>query len=239
MKEWFSDIHGEPFIAFGSSHITVLIIYFVGLITLLLTYKRILTNPSTYNFIRWTLFVLLILSELSYQVWTAANGIWNLRDHMPLHLCGIAGITGAIALVTHNKKLITITFFIGFVPAFLALMTPELPYDYPHFRFWKFFIHHMAISWVSIFLVLTNAVKITFKSTMQAYGYLLLYAAIIGYFINPVLDSNYLYLSHTPSANTPLDLLGSGVWYYINLCLLALVVFVGLFGIYKLFRIKK
>ncbi|WP_373894731.1 YwaF family protein [Virgibacillus natechei] len=239
MKEWFNDLHGEPFIAFGSNHITILIIYFVGLITLLLTYKRILANPSTYNFIRWTLFVLLILSELSYQVWTAANGIWNLRDHMPLHLCGIAGITGAIALVTYNKKLITITFFIGLIPAFLALVTPELPYDIPHFRFWKFFIHHMTISWVGIFLVVTSSVKITFKSTLEAYVYLLIYAAMIGFFINPVLNSNYLYLSHTPSANTPLDLLGSGAWYYINLCLLALVVFVGLFGVYKIFRMSK
>lgn len=174
----------------------MLILYFIGLVILLLTYKGIRASPSTYNFIRWTLFGLLVLSELSYQVWAAVNGIWNLRDHMPLHLCGIAGITGAIALATHNKMLITITFFIGFIPAFLALVTPELPYDYPHFRFWKSFIHHMTISWAGIFPVVTSSVKITFKSTLEAYGYLLLYAAVVGFFINPVLDSNYLYLSH-------------------------------------------
>ncbi len=38
----------------------------------------------------------------------------------------------------------------------MALITPELPYDYPHFRYWKFFIHHIVISWSSIFLVVTG-----------------------------------------------------------------------------------
>ncbi|MBP1950965.1 YwaF family protein [Virgibacillus litoralis] len=238
MWNWLS-LGGKPFITFGTSHIIMLLIYFIGIVIFILFLKKILTDTSLYNIVRWSLFGLLILSEVSYQTWTAVNGIWSLREHTPLHLCGIAGITGAIALVTHNRKLIQVTFFIGLIPALLALITPELPYDVPHYRFWKFFIHHTAISWTSIFLVATSSLKIHIKSLLETFGYLLLYAIIIGFIINPFLDSNYLYLSHTPTATTPLDVLGSGIWYYVNLCGLAFTVFFIQLQIYKLIRRKK
>ncbi|MBP1970002.1 putative integral membrane protein (TIGR02206 family) [Virgibacillus natechei] len=240
MREWFLNLEGEPFTWFGTSHIAMLFIYVIGLIILLLTYKKIKANRSLYNSTRWTLFGLLVLSEASYHIWASINGIWTAEYYIPLHLCSMAGITATIALVTHNKKLIIFTFFIGLIPAVMALLTPELHYEFPHFRFLMFFIQHMVISWVSIFLVITRSVAITFKSTMEAYGYLLLYAAITGLIINPVLNSNYLFLSHTPTASTPLDFLGSGIWYYINLCLLALAMFIALFGLYKLIcKIRK
>ncbi|WP_164670727.1 TIGR02206 family membrane protein [Virgibacillus doumboii] len=230
---------GTPFVAFGPSHITVLVIYFTGIVLFTIAFRKIMDNTYLYNTIRWILFILLLISEVSYQTWTAITGIWSLSEHMPLHLCGIAGITGMIALITYNKKLIQITFFIGLIPAFLALVTPELPYDFPHYRFWKFFVHHLSISWVSIFLVATSSVKVTLKSMLETYGYLLLFAFIIGVFFNPIMESNYLYLSHTPTASTPLDLLGNGFWYYFNLCLLAIVVFFIQLQVYKLFTRKK
>lgn len=238
MGDWLT-LGGTPFTAFGISHITVLIIYFAGTLLLLLTFRSNISNKYFFNTFRWLLFFALILSEISYQTWTIVTGIWSLSEHIPLHLCGIASIIGAIALITYNKKLIQITFFIGLVPAFLALVTPELPYDYPHYRFWKFFIHHTAISWTSIFLVATSSVRVTLKSMLETYGYLLIYAFIIGILFNPVVGSNYLYLSHTPSASTPLDVLGSGFWYYFNLCLLAFVVFFIQLHVYKLIARSK
>ncbi|MFD1037721.1 TIGR02206 family membrane protein [Virgibacillus byunsanensis] len=236
MGEWFTTLYGDSFAPFGTSHLIVLFIYLAGIILLLITYKKIISSNYLYNTLRWFFFSLLILSELGYQAWSIHNGIWSLREYIPLHLCGIASIIAAAALATHNKKLIYITFFIGLIPSLLALITPELPYGYPHFRFWKLFIHHIAISWVSIFLVATNPIKITFKAMVETYGYLLIYAAIIGFLINPWLNSNYLYLSTTPTTSTPLDLLGSGFWYYVNLCLLGLIVLIGQFGLYKLFK---
>ncbi|MFC4559619.1 TIGR02206 family membrane protein [Virgibacillus kekensis] len=234
MGNWL-ELGGDPFITFGTSHLTMLMIYFLGLLLFFIFLKKIRSKRTPFTIIRWTLFSLLILSEVSYQTWTGVTGIWSLRDHMPLHLCGVAGITGAITLATYNKRLVQISFFIGLIPAFLAVVTPELPYDYPHFRFWKFFVHHIAISWTGIFLVSTSSAKITLKSMLETYGYLLVYAFIIGVFINPCLESNYLYLSHTPTASTPLDMLGNGFWYYFNLCVLGLVVFTAQQQIYRLF----
>ena len=142
------------------------------------------------------------------------------------------------ALFTRNHKLIQILFFIGVVPSFLAVITPELHYGFPHFRYWQFFIHHIALSWASLFLVMSNPIKITFKKTIEAYIYLLGYAALVGFVLNPILDANFLFLASTPSADTPLDLLGSGFWYYFNLCLLGLFVFIAVYFIYRLLTVK-
>ncbi|SFB08562.1 conserved hypothetical integral membrane protein TIGR02206 [Lentibacillus halodurans] len=234
MSDIFLEVNGSPFTAFGVSHLIALFIYFAGMTVFLLFSKKILNHFRVYDTIRWGLFSILILSEVSYQTYTALNGIWSLNEHMFLHLCGIAGITGAIALINHNKRLIQITFFIGLMPSFLALVTPELPYDFPHYRYLKFFIHHITISWTSIFLVVSNHTTITFQSFFKTYGYLLSYAAIIGFLINPLLSSNYLYLAHTPTASTPLDLLGNGILYYVNLCTLAFVVFLIQYLVYRL-----
>ncbi|GAA0594246.1 TIGR02206 family membrane protein [Virgibacillus siamensis] len=232
-------MRGEPFTAFGLSHLIMLAIYFFGIILFFISRKKIRSKSTLYNIIRWLLFGILVFSEIIYHIWAAVNGIWSLREHIPLHLCGITGITGAIALFNHNKKLIRITFFFGLIPAFLAVVTPELPYDFPHFRYWKFFIHHIVISWVSLFLAAANSIEITLKSLLESYGYILLYAALIGFFVNPVLGSNYLYLADTPTADTPLDLLGSGLMYYFNLCLLAFIVFFIQYKVYNFFMRNK
>lgn len=233
MIGWFINTDGGSFTAFGASHISALIIYFAFTLLFLLTFRKIKNNTLACHTIRWTLFVSMVASEILYYIWVIVNEVYSFSEHLPLHLCGIAFIIGSIALVNYNRKLIQITYFIGFIPAMLALLTPELQYDYPHFRYWKFFIHHIAVSWTSIFLIMTSSVNITFKSMLESYGYLLLYAAMIGIIVNPLLGSNYLYLTGTPTANTPLDLLGDGIIYYVNLCFLAFLVFWGLLALYK------
>ncbi|UFU00638.1 TIGR02206 family membrane protein [Radiobacillus kanasensis] len=238
MSTWFGPSIHQTFTPFSPSHLIMLAIYVVGVLFMIIYYREINLQLKLYQTLRWGLFALLITSELTYQVWAAVNDVWNFRDHMPLHLCGIASITAMFALYTKNSKLIAITFFIGIVPAFLALITPELPYGYDHYRFWKFFIHHIVISWSGLFLVLTSTVRITLRSVLSSYVYLLVYAFVIGVYVNPALESNYLYLSNKPTASTPLDLLGSGLVYYFNLCLLALVVFLLLYGVYTIFQKK-
>ena len=223
MKEWFMTKNGEPFSIFGTSHLIMLSLFFMSVFFILYFRNEIRSNNKVIQTLRWLLFILLIGSELTYQSWTAVHGIW--KDNLPFHLCGIASLTGALALLTLNKKLIAITFFIGLVPAFAAMITPELPYDFPNFRFFKFFIHHMAISLTSIFLATMKPYTITVKSMLWTYLYLVLYALITGLFINPWLEANYLYLSDTPTTNSPLDLLGDGFWYRINLGMLGIIVF--------------
>lgn len=224
MKDWFLTLKGEPFTAFGTSHFTMLFLYAACVFLLLIFRKNIIHNNSAFQRIRWILFTILIASESSYQIWTAIHGIWF--KNLPFHLCGVAGIIGAIALFTLHRKLIAIIFFIGLIPAFLAILTPELLYDFPNFRYFKFFFHHIAISVTSIFLAMTSKPgTITMKSMLETYFYLVLYALFVGFIINPSLETNYLYLTETPTTSSPLDLFGEGMMYRINLGIIAFIIF--------------
>ena len=235
MEEWFGSNSIAAFNIFGWHHALMILLYIIGIGYLVIYSKRLRNDKRQAQTIRWSLFIILVSSELSYQAWGTINGTWNPAEFLPFQLCSIAGILTMLALFSKNHILIQIIFFISIVPSFLAILTPELQHGYPHYRFWQFFIHHIVLSWGSFFLIVSNPINITFKKTIEAYIYLLVYAGLVGFILNPIFDANFLFLARTPSANTPLNLLGSGFWYYFNLCLVGLVVFLTIFAIYKLF----
>ncbi|MGP4059222.1 YwaF family protein [Halobacillus sp. H74] len=232
METWFSLQIDQPFTLFGQSHITMLTLFVIVSVFILSTANLLKKSRATHSLIRWTLFCLLLFSEISYQTWAITKGIWGTGEHLPLHLCGIASLLGALALLTYQPKLIKITYFIGTVPAAIALITPDLLHDYEHFRFWKFFLHHMAISWTSLFLIVTTSVKISWKDLMETFLYLIVYSTFIG-LINTIAGTNYLYLQGPPVTGTPLDWMGEGFFYYINLAVTAFFVFAVMVLVYK------
>ena len=240
MGEWFSNKVLSSFQFFGIHHLLMIFLFILGMALLLIYSNKLRTHHRIVSILRWTLFTILVSSEISYQTWGIVNGAWNPREFLPFQLCSLAGILTMLALLTRNEKLIQIILFIGIVPSFLAVVTPELHHGYPQFRFWQFFIHHLVLSWACLLLVITSKLKITFMKTIESYIYLLIYAGITGFIINPLLNANFLFLARTPSANTPLNLLGNGFWYYFNLCLVGLLVFIAIYGVYMLtFQVKK
>ncbi|QTN00919.1 TIGR02206 family membrane protein [Sediminibacillus dalangtanensis] len=237
MGTWFDVSSTDMFQPFSTSHLLMLAAYACGVLVMIILRKK-LQQKHAHAIIRWLLFLLLLSSELSYQGWAIHHGVWRFPDHMPLHLCGIASITAMLALIFQNKPFIRLTYFLAVVPAMLALITPDLPYGPEHFRFWKFFLHHIAISWSGIFLVLSIPIRITLASMLRAFLFLVSYALVVGMLINPLAGANYLYLAR-PAADTLLNHFGSGIMYYINLIVAAFVAFILLYGIAKSFPENK
>lgn len=235
METWFGATSVYSFVPFSLSHLLALAIAVIGIIALVSARALLREKKRLFQSLRWVLLVLLFASEFSYHYWASTNGVWSFSGQMPLHLCGIASITAMIGLLTMRPLWIQLSFYLGFLPAFLALITPELPYDYQHFRFWKFFVHHTAIPWACLFLALSNPAAIHLRSVFSVYALLLVYAAFIGFYINPLTDSNYLYLMQRPTTASPLDFFGDGLWYYMNLCLTALALFMVQYLVFKKF----
>ncbi|MFC7062309.1 TIGR02206 family membrane protein [Halobacillus seohaensis] len=232
MSQWFGPSSKYSFEIFGFSHLVMLTLFCLSFIYLLFYSSHFKRGTRAHELIRWTLLILLVISELSYQIWAVTHDLFSSIEHLPLHLCGIASIFGVISLLTYNKKLIQYNFFIGIIPAVVALITPEIPHGYEHFRYWKFFIHHMAIPWTSLFLILTTKVSINWRVMSETYCYLVIYALIIGGF-NSIFGTNYLYLAHPPAAVTILSYLEVGVGYHLNLGFLAFSIFIILLMLYK------
>jgi len=239
MDSWFGITSEQYFVPFSTSHIIVLSVALLGIILILLFRERLRKATRSFQILRWVLFSVLVLCEVSYQYWTISNDIWYFAGHMPLHLCGVASITAMIGLLTLRKSWIQISFFIGIVPSFLALVTPDMPFDYHHYRFWVFFILHMTIPWASLLLVLPKPGIISLRSVFKVFGLLVAYAVAIGFVLNPLTGSNYLYLSQLPTADTLLSFFGDGIWYYLNLGITALLLFLLQYFLWNQFVIKK
>lgn len=210
-----------------------------GLLLLVLFRERLAERTRSFQIIRWFLFALLVLCETSYQYWAISNEIWSFSRHMPLHLCGIASLVAMIGLLTLHKSWIEISFFIGIIPSFLALITPDMPYDYHHYRFWVFFILHMAIPCASLFMALSKPEIIRLRSAFKVFGLLVVYALVIGFLVNQLTGSNYLYLAQLPTADTLLGFFGDGIWYYLNLGITALVLFLLQFFLWDRYIIRR
>lgn len=239
METWFAARSDSSFELFSDSHLLVLGIALAGLLCIVLLKDKLAANAKLFRWLRWPLFAVLLITEISYQYWALSHGFWSFGLHAPLHLCGAASLTAMLGLLTLRPLWIKISFFIGILPALLALVTPEMPYDYQHFRFWVFFVQHTAIIWACLLLGVKFSTVITVRSVFFVYVLLLGYAAVIGFLVNPLVDANYLYLAGRPTTASPLDFFGDGVWYYINLCLAALLLFLIQYGMFYLFIQKR
>ncbi|WP_226581531.1 TIGR02206 family membrane protein [Halobacillus litoralis] len=238
MDTWFSARIDESFTTFGASHLVMLAIYVIVSVFILSTPAVRKRSTRFHTLLRVIFLSLLILSEVSYQVWTILHGYWMEGSHLPLHLCGIASLVGVFALLTYHPKLIKITYFIGILPAAIALITPDIPHDFQHFRFWKFFVHHMAISWTGLFLIVSTTVKIKWRDFLETFLYLGIYSILIHLF-NQYTGTNYLYLEGPPIPGTPLDWMGNGIAYTATLVMTAFSLFAVMVIFYKLAGTKK
>lgn len=239
MDSWFGLTSQHYFTPFSASHLIMLGTAILGITLLIVFRKRLSPESQAFTLLRLTLLFILLACEITYQYWTISNGIWNFASHVPLHLCGIASLTAMIGLVTLNKHWIQILFFIGIVPSFLALVTPDMPYDYQHYRFWMFFVQHTAIPWASLLMAASKPETLTLRSVFKVFLLLVAYALIVGFIINPLTGANYLYLSQLPTADTLLSFFGDGVWYYLNLGITALVIFLLQFYLWNRYIIRR
>ncbi|WP_409250786.1 TIGR02206 family membrane protein [Bacillus sp. SCS-153A] len=216
----FSVTEMQTFELFSVPHITVLLL-FVAVFFWLIVFRNFL-NPHQ-SIIKWTLFSILVLSEVSQHLWLILTEQWEVGN-LPLHLCSVSTFLCIYLFLKPNKKVFYLLFFIGSLPAILSMVTPEVFYQFPHFRFIKYFLHHAAISWSVLYFVVYEGYRVPKKAIWTGFLLLNLLALPI-FFINLLLDTNFFYLANPTESKTILSFFGSGIRYYLNLEIAALFVF--------------
>ncbi|MBM7584178.1 putative integral membrane protein (TIGR02206 family) [Bacillus pakistanensis] len=211
------------FTLYSYSHIAALMVFLMVLLIMICSFQK-WKNQRGEKIIGWLLFSLLAGSEIFYQIWAISYGVWDSRETLPLHLCSFSTFFGIYLYFKKNNILFYFYFYIGFIPPILALITPDLLFEFPHFRYFKFFIQHMAIPLMAVFLLITRKYTLSFKSII--YGVITLNLMIfpIG-LINRWIGSNYFFLAGPPKGDTVLTFFGKGIVYYINLEFAAFLLF--------------
>lgn len=231
MKNWFYNPEVD-FQMWGMTHI--LTIAFILITFTLFFIKR--NKIKLYREpIRMTVGCLLILSRISLDIWYVTTEQWSVTSSLPLELCSIASLLCGVMLLTKSRFLVEIFYFIGIGGAAMAVLTPDLYFGFPQYRFLQFFIDHFLLMSAPLIMIFLYNYRITRASLVKAFVSLNVIAAVV-FIINNVLSANYMFLRHKPNGASLLDLLGPYPYYLLSLEAITLIFF---FILYVPFIIKR
>jgi hypothetical integral membrane protein (TIGR02206 family) len=227
MTEFFAwDYHGAPFKLFGPAHIAGLLALLILNLTLI-GFKD--SSDRKRTLIRWTLALVLWTNEIAWHVWKFAHGAWTAQTMLPLHICSLMVWVSGIMLVTRSYRLYEFTYFLGIGSGLQALATPDLGiYGFPHFRYFQTFLSHGLIITAPVYMTLVEGFRPTWRSMLKAALWMNLYALVI-YFVNGFLGSNYLMVNAKPDVPSLLDLLPGWPWYILFMEAIGLLTFAMLY----------
>ena len=233
LKNFFAvNYSGPAFRLFDISHIAAL----AGLLLLnlfLLRYKN--ADDETKRSVRWKLALLLLVNEIAWHYWNYAVGTWNIQTMLPLHLCSLMVWFGVVMLITKSYRIYEFMYLLGIGAAIQALATPSIGiYGFPHFFFFQYFLSHGLVITSAIYMTVIERFRPTWKSLLRVAIWTNIYAVII-YFINQYLGSNYLMLNGKPNTPSLLDLLPDWPIYILYMELIGILT---IFILYLPFAIK-
>ena len=154
--------------------------------------------------------------------------------HLPLHVCGITVFAAVAMLVFRRQTAYEIVYFWGLAGATNAVVTPQLEFGYPAYRFFQYFIAHGGIVAAALFATWGLGMRPTAKSVLRVFVLLnVLAVVLIG--VNLMLGSNYMFLCQPPATKSPF-FFAPWPWYLLFLEGVALVLFYVLFIPFKIRR---
>ena len=148
-----------------------------------------------------------------------------IRNHLPLHACGIAVLAAAATLLFRNQRAFEIAYFWGLVGSSNAVITPSLDEGegFPSYRFFQYFVAHSGIVVGVLFATWGLRMRPTLGGLFRAFVCVNLFALGVGVF-NVVMDSNYMFLREPPETASPF-FFAPWPWYIPILDLVALGMF--------------
>ena len=147
------------------------------------------------------------------------------RNHLPLHLCGVANLVTAATLLFRNRYTYEIAYFWGLVGSANAVITPgAIETGFPSWRFFQYFIAHSGIVVGVLYATWGLGMRPTLGGLFRAFVALNVFAVAVG-IVNLLLGSNYMYLSRPPWGTVSPFFFAPWPWYIPILDALALVFF--------------
>lgn len=207
----------EMFVLFGTKHMIMMAvgaIIVLGLIGIgFFCNKKWLAS--------WVSFLVLgvKIAELYYRYEFFGEKV---SDLLPFHLCNLAILISIFMMIFHSNVLFQLVYF-WFAGAIFAIVTPDIIFDYPNFFTISFFVTHFYLIFAALFALIHFHFRPNKKGLLFAFIIINLWALLM-YFVNQKLGTNYLFVSRIPETKTLLSYLGPWPYYYLSVEGLYLVV---------------
>jgi hypothetical integral membrane protein (TIGR02206 family) len=194
----------RPFVPFGPAHLGALVS--VALLALALV-ALVRLRPASRRPVRLALaagIVALVVFELSVG---AREGWLSWRALLPLELCDAALVLTVVTLLAPRRPTAEVVYFWAVSGTLLAMLTPDLAWNFPRWEFVVFFGLHGLVLVAALVLVFGLGLRPRPGAPLRVLGITAGWAAIVG-LVNLALGTNYMYLRHKPIVPTPLDWMG-------------------------------
>jgi len=195
----------------SNTHLWALAVSFTLIITVPLFCKKYLNTKQQKilgSFIGICIF-------MSYAIWMLLEwgaGTWDLKKHLPLHLCRFSNIAILLVMVWRSKWWYEILYFWALGGMLQATITPDLIEDYPHFMYFRFWMAHPAMILAIIYATVVYGFRPEPKHIIKAMIGLNVFL-VIAAIANLLLNANYFWICGKPPTASILDMLGPWPYY--------------------------
>ncbi len=196
-------------------------------------------SPGVEKVIVGVLSAVLVLNYVVYLIFIRSRGTAIWQHMLPMQLCDWGMVVVIVAMWTGNQRWFEVAYFWGIGGTLQAVLTPNLPFGFPDWRFISFFTSHCGIIIGVVFLMLTRRYRPYPMSIVRVFLWSEFYF-VVTFVTDKLTDFNYGFLLHKPEAFSILSFL-SDSWplYLVQLHGVALLFFLGLyapFAVYDLAR---
>jgi hypothetical integral membrane protein (TIGR02206 family) len=181
----------------------------------------------------WTRWVaravgVLLLSDLvSYVVVQTADGTWSAKTSLPLPLCDVGVLVGALACLWNVPIFVELTYFWGIAGTLQAVAFPDLSTTFPHLVWFQYTAGHLGIVFAALFLVVGMSLKPRRGAAVRVFVITIGYSALVG-LVDWITGANYMFLRQAPAEWTLLKVLGPWPWYIFSAAGVAVVLITAL-----------
>ena len=220
----------HPFQAYGVAHLAVIFLT-VALPFGLAAVVRRAKSSRVERVIIAALSVLLFLNYAAYLIFVRyRGGIVSWQQMLPLQLCDWGMVVVIVAMWSGSHRWFEVAYFWGIGGTLQAVLTPNLRFGFPDFRFLSFFISHSGIIVGVIFLMLTRRYRPRPMSILRVFAWSEFYF-VVTFIADELTGYNYGFLLHKPEAFSILSFLSD--WrplYLVQMHFVALLFFIALYA---------
>ena len=223
---------------YGLPHLTVIFITIVLPFALAALVRRTKSQRIEWVIIV-ALSVVLILNYLAYLVFIRSRSVVDWLQMLPMQMCDWGIVVVMVAMWTGNQRWFEVAYFWGIGGTLQAVLTPNLPYGFPDWRFISFFTSHCCIIVGVVFLMLTRGDRPYPMSIVRVWLWSEFYF-VVTLAVDILTGVNYGFLLHKPEAFSILSFL-SDSWplYLLQMHGVALLFFLVLYAPFAVFDMTK
>src|SRR6266446_3650293 len=203
----------RTFQAYGAAHLTVIFLTIALPFVLAATVRRANSNRLE-RVIVASLSALLVLNYAVYLILVRNVSVMSWEQMLPLQLCDWGMVVVIVAMWSGSPRWFEVAYFWGIGGTLQAVLTPNLSFGFPDFRFFSFFISHCGIITGVIFLMLVHKYRPYPMAIVRVFAWTEFYF-VITIIADAYTGYNYGFLLHKPEAFSILSFLSDWRPFYL------------------------